>query len=114
MPTPLPTDIFEGYTFDGTNLIIPLAALQEAGSPGVGLTAAEASETTGNGGRLIVELVKKASKKINALTSDKKPVNVKIVEPPPSAVSGQPNAVNRVWNVSAKIDLNTGDVVSEP
>ncbi|MEG5045965.1 hypothetical protein [Microcoleus sp. B4-C1] len=76
-----PAEIFTGYTSDGVNLTIPLAALP-------GLTAAEADPTTGNVMEVSRQIVDRLHSGITALAPEAKPTKATVTKPNPSIATG--------------------------
>lgn len=76
-----PSEIFTGYTSDGTSITIPLAALP-------GLTAAEADETTGNVMEVCRQFLNGLHSGITALAPTSRPTKATVAKQNPSIATG--------------------------
>lgn len=81
MAAVLPTDLFSGYTSDGTNITIPIASLPA-------LNATEANATTGNGMEVLRALIDAAHGSISGLATEAKPVRATLTKNNPTMASG--------------------------
>lgn len=77
----IPTQLFPGYTSDGTSITIPLAAL-------AGLTAAEANAGTGNGMEVLRQIIEAAQTRVSALTPETRPTRSAITKAQPQIAVG--------------------------
>lgn len=64
-----PADLFPGYTSDGTNITIPLAALP-------GLEASEADASTGNGSEVLRIICESAYQAIEGMDQASRPTQI--------------------------------------
>jgi hypothetical protein len=99
MATVTPTQIFPGYSSDGTAITIPLADL-------TGLTAAEANATTGNAMEVLRTFIDKAQAQLAALTPETRPVRSSLTKAAPSIAVGTgilPGTLRQTY--SASFDL---------
>ena len=76
-----PSEIFTGYTSDGTNITIPLAALP-------GLTAAEANATTGNVMEVTRQILDRLHSGVTALAPTARPTKAVVTKQNPSIATG--------------------------
>lgn len=77
----IPTQLFPGYTSDGTSITIPLVALP-------GLTAAEANSSTGNAMEILRTIIDKANAALIALTPETRPTRASLTKGQPSIAIG--------------------------
>lgn len=77
----IPTQLFPGYTSDGTSITIPLAALS-------GLTVAEANAATGNGMEVLRQIIENAQTRVTALTPESKPARSTLTKAQPQIAVG--------------------------
>lgn len=82
MAAVIPTQLFPGYTSDGTTITIPLADL-------AGLTAAEANPATGNGMEVLRTIIAKAEAQLLALTPTARPTRSTLTKAVPTIAVGQ-------------------------
>jgi hypothetical protein len=96
MAVVIPTQLFPGYTSDGTSITIPLADL-------TGLTAAEANATSGNAMEILRTIIDKAQAQIAALTPETRPVRSSLTKAAPSIAVGTgivPGTLRQTYTVS--------------
>lgn len=99
MAAVIPTQLFPGYTSDGTAITIPLADL-------TGLTAAEANAATGNAMEVLRTIIDKAQAQLAALTPETRPVRSSLTKGAPSIAVGTgivPGTLRQTY--SASFDL---------
>lgn len=104
MPT-LPTAFFPNYDHDATNaaLVIPVASLP-------GLTAAEASESAGDGRKVCYELVKKIQQQYAAMVT--KPAGMNATIGTPTGVS--PGVIRQTFTLTFDLAVGDADLTPEP
>jgi hypothetical protein len=76
----LPTDLFSGYTSDGTDITIPIASLPA-------LTTGEANATTGDGREVLRAIIVQAKTALDALATADKPTKLTLTSSNPTGVS---------------------------
>jgi len=81
MASVTPQQIFPGFTSDGTSITIPLADL-------VGLTAAEANSSTGNGMEVLRVIIDRAQTALNALAPSARPTRASLDKAAPTIAFG--------------------------
>ena len=104
--TPLPTDFFAGYAFDGTNIIIPLASLS-------GLTAAEADAATGNGMEVVEKITTTAYQAIQGADAADRPVNMVVTQGDIDPQSSTTYRQDINLNFLKSLDVSSSNVVGE-
>lgn len=106
MATVRPTQLFPGYTSDGTNLTIPLASMPK-------LTAANAHPATGNAADVLWALIDAALDNLNALAPEAKPTKMTLTKTNPTVVPGGNGAVNQQYSFSTQLMPTGYDTVDE-
>lgn len=104
-----PTTLFPGYTSDGTNLTIPIAALD-------GLTAAEANTTTGDWRSIVLSLCTTVYRHYYALASADRPTAF-TTRPPttiPISSGSFEGSIKLVYSFDFYSTMCPPDVVDEP
>ena len=99
MATVTPTQLFPGFTSDGTLISIPLADL-------VGLTAEEANADTGNGMEVVRVILEKAQTQLNALAPTARPTRSSLAKAAPSispTPGVPPGTLRQVYTFSADL-----------
>lgn len=107
---PAPTALFPGYTSDGTNITIPIAALD-------GLTAAEAHTTTGDWRQIVIAMLSTLYKHYAGLTAGvDRPVAITVSAPSVSPVTSGSLSGKflTTYEVRAYNDYATPNVADEP
>jgi hypothetical protein len=95
----LPTDLLPSYSFSGTALTIDLSDLP-------GLTDAEANATSGDGRKVVFELVKALAGTISAANPAIPGVSASIGTPAAISVS----KVRKQYAISFDLDISAADV----
>lgn len=101
-----PTTIFPGYTSDGTEITIPIAALD-------GLTAAEANATTGDVREVLRSILLTANNAIIALPSADKPSKMSITASNPQALSAEQQRHTYTAQFTVNVDPALASVAPE-
>lgn len=99
----VPTDTFPGYSSDGTNITIPLAALP-------GLTSAEAHTSTGDARKIVKAILDKALAVQNAAEAADQSARM-VLSKAPSLLDE--NTVQHGYSANFQIDISGGDVKAE-
>lgn len=81
MAAVIPTQLFPGYTSDGTVITIPLADL-------TGLTTAEANAATGNAMEVLRTIIDKAQAQLAVLTPETRPTRASLTKGQPQIAVG--------------------------
>lgn len=98
----LPTEIFPGYTTDGTSITIPLADMP-------GLTAAEADDLTGDGRKLAFELTRTIAEAYLAIPTADRPVGLSATIGTLQGLSA--TTARRQYSLSFDLDVSASDVI---
>ena len=107
MATVRPTQLFPGYTSDGTNVTIPLASLPK-------LTAANANAATGNGIDFIWAVLDAAIENINGLAVEARPTKATLTKANPVVVPGGNGAISQAYTFNPQLMPTGYDLVDEP
>jgi hypothetical protein len=99
----LPTEIFPGYSTDGTSITIPLADLP-------GLTAAEADDATGDGRKLAFELTKTIAEKYLAIPTAERPAGLSATIGTLQGLSA--TTARRSYSLAFDLDVAAADVIA--
>lgn len=99
----LPTEIFAGYSADGTSITIPLADLP-------GLTAAEADAVTGDGRKVAFELVKTIAEMYLAIPTASRPAGLSATIGTLQGLSA--TTVRRSYSLAFDLDATSADVIA--
>ena len=104
-----PTSLFPGYTSDGTDITIPLAAID-------GLTAAEAHTTTGDWRSIMLSLISTAYRHYDELATADRPLAFVANDPTVQAVTSGSFAgsYRSGYTFTIMTTYATPDVVAEP
>ena len=81
MATVIPTQIFPGYTSNGTLITIPIADLE-------GLTPAEADAATGNAMEFLRAVIEKTQMQLSALAPTARPTRATLTKDVPAIATG--------------------------
>lgn len=106
MPVVRPTQIFPGYTSDGTNITIPIASLPK-------LTAAAANATTGDGADVLWAIVDQAYEANQALAPEAKSSVFAVTKGNQTAVQGAPDARNQPYTATFKLQPTGLETMAE-
>ena len=104
-----PSEIFDGYTSDGTTITIPLAALP-------GLTAAEANATTGNVMEVSRQIVDRLHSGITALVPTARPTKAAVTKQNPSIATGatvSPGTLRQAYTLTFDLTPTALELASE-
>jgi hypothetical protein len=104
-----PTLLWPSYASNGTNITIPIAALD-------GLTAAEADATTGDWRSIMLSLISTAHRYYDALPTADKPLAFVAADPTVQSVTSGSfaGAYRTAYTFTIMATLGTPDVVNEP
>lgn len=103
----LPTDLFTGYSTDGTNITIPLTAIP-------GLTAGEADAATGNGAEILRLICETAYTKIEALSTNDRPTQMTWSKPAVQGLGAGVNRQNYTFGFNFGVDATAVNIADEP
>jgi hypothetical protein len=104
-----PTALWSGYSFDGTDLSIPLAAL-------TGLTSAEANATTGDWREIMLAIISTAHTYYTALAAADKPQAFESGTPiyQTQTTGDLAPSVKVTYKMDFYVNLDVTDVADEP
>ena len=104
-----PTALFPGYTSDGTNITIPIAAL-------AGLTSAEAHTTTGDWRQIVLAMLSTLYSHYSGLETANKPQAVVVASPTVSPITSGTlsGTFKTVYQVTCYNEYSVPNVASEP
>lgn len=106
MATVRPTQLWNGYTSDGTNITIPIASLSK-------LTVANANANTGNAADVLWALLDKAVDSINGLSAEAKPTKFALTRANLTVVPGTAGTIRQDYGVQIQLTPTTLDTVEE-
>lgn len=101
----LPTELFPGYAFDGTDITIPLADL-------AALSSAEANATTGDGREVLRALLDAAYTNYNGLAT--KPSKMSMTKPNPALATGASGQFRQTYTAVFDLAPTGLQMASEP
>lgn len=81
MAAVIPSQIFPGYSSDGSAITIPLADLE-------GLASAEADAGTGNAMEILRAIIERFQMQLNALAPNARPIRATLIKDAPSIAVG--------------------------
>jgi hypothetical protein len=104
-----PTELWPSYTSDGTNITIPIAAID-------GLTAAEAHTTTGDWRSIMLSLVSTAHRHYDELATADKPLAFVVTDPTVQSVTSGSFAgsYRTTYTFTLMTTFATPDMADEP
>ena len=104
-----PTLLWPSYSSNGTNITIPIAALD-------GLTAAEADTTTGDWRSIMLSIISTAYRYYDSLATEDKPTALTMAQPTISAITSGTFAgtFRTTYSFTLYNEYSTPDVADEP
>lgn len=107
MPTPIPTDLIDGYSYVASGGTVGANSIVIALSSLTGVDAAAANATTGDGRKVVAALAKNMATKFTALGT--KPTKLTVT----AQSNTQTGAHKDTYTFSVTRDITIGDVSAE-